>query len=241
MSAPLWVAELAADFWRCAGTAEPFPRALRTPLARGAFELTVREMAGLSVRTAEDYLARLGIGRPSGAPDRPLRACLVAFAGDGFIFLDAADSLSERTFSLAHEVAHFLRDYWQPRRRAAAALGEHVLEVLDAVRPPRPHERLHAVLRGVPAGCHRHLMARDGGRLSPAVAAAERDADRLAVELLAPEAEAHARLPAGAGGGAALLREGFGLPEGVAGWYAEILFPPGPPSDPLLQRLRSAR
>jgi len=242
VSVPLWVSELAGAFWGQAGGGEPFPRGLRRPLALGAFDVTVREMAGLSVRGAERYLADLGFGWPSAAADRPLRACLVAFAGGAFLFLDADDPPAEQTFSLAHEVAHFLRDYWQPRCRAASALGEGILDVLDGVRPPRRAERLHGLLRGVPVRGHVHLMARDGGLMTAAVAGAEADADRLAWELLAPEAEVRARLPEGAGAGkaASLLCEAFGLPATVALVYAAVLFPPPLPCDPLTERLKKA-
>ena len=243
MTAPLWVTELAADFWQMAGGPEPFPRALRGPLARAGFELTVRDTPGLSVGAVERYLADLGSAWTCGAPDRPLRACLAAVAGAGFIFIEEADPCEERAFSLGHELAHFLRDYWQPRRRAAAALGDAVLDVLDGRRPPRPEERLHGLLRGVPVGLHVHLMARDRPRPAPAVAAAEVAADRLACELLAPEAEVRARLPARASAGTAahLLRADFGLPPAVAAAYAAALRPPPAPPDPLAARLKKAR
>src|SRR5207245_2962940 len=149
----------------------------------------------------------------------------------------------EQCFSLAHELAHFLRDYLQPRRRAAARLGPQVLEVFDGLRPPRPEERLHALLRAVPIGFHTHLMARDaGGVARGAEAAAERDADRLACELLAPAAAVRAALPAGAGRreAAAVLGAAFGLPAVQAGRYVDLLFPPAPRSDALLRRLRAA-
>jgi hypothetical protein len=240
VSVPLWVGELAGAFWASCGGPEPFPRTLRGPIADGPFDLTVKDLPGLSVRCVERYLADLGAGRPCGEPDRRLRACLAAWRGAGFIFLDAADPAEERTFSLAHELAHFLRDYHQPRERAATALGPGVRAVLDGARPVRPGERLHALLRGVAVGPHVHLMARDGCGALPAVAAAERAADRLAWELLAPAAEVRRRLGAGPAGAAA-LRDDFGLPAGVAAAYARELFPPEPRPEPLTARLKKAR
>lgn len=52
----------------------------------------------------------------------------------------------------------------EPRLRAAAKLGTEVLDVLDGRRAARPAERLHALLKGTPAGAHVHLMDRDGPR-----------------------------------------------------------------------------
>jgi Zn-dependent peptidase ImmA (M78 family) len=39
----------------------------------------------------------------------------MARAGHGFISLDGSDADDERRFSLAHELAHFLLDYQDPR------------------------------------------------------------------------------------------------------------------------------
>jgi hypothetical protein len=242
MSLPLWVSEAAAAFWQGAGGPEPFPRDLRGPLLRCRFDLTIAELRGLTVRAVERYLAGLDVAWGCGTADRRLHACLAADGGSGFIFLDAGDGADERRFSLAHELAHFLRDYWQPRRRAAAALGESALDVLDARRAARTGEQLHGLLRGVRAGPYVHLMARDGRTVPAAVAAAERDADRLACELLAPADEVCARLPprAGAAEAEAVLRRGFGLPAGAAAEYAALLLPSAPPPGPLLARLEKA-
>jgi hypothetical protein len=190
MSTPLWVTELAAAFWAGAGGPEPFPRTLREAIARSPFDLTVKELPGLTVRRAERYLAGLDVAWACGEPDRPLRACLAAKVGTGFVFLDPDDEPRERVFSLAHELAHFLRHYGQPRRLACRHLGDGAAEVLDGRRPATPAERLRALLANVPVGCHSHLMYRGTDRrvLSAEVARAEEEADRLAFELLAPAA-----------------------------------------------------
>jgi hypothetical protein len=234
MTAPLWATELAAEFWTAAGGPEPFPRRLRGPAGR-AFVFTVIDRPGLGVGVVGDWLRRAGVACELNVRDRPLRACLVAAGGAGFAFVDADDPEDERRFSLAHELAHFLRDYWQPRRAAQRRLGPAVVEVFDGLRPPRPEERLHGLLRGVRVGCHTHLLARDAGPAGAAVAAAERDADRLAYELLAPASEALAR---GTDALERRLGETFGLPAGHARQYAALLAPPAPPADPLILRLR---
>lgn len=235
---PLWVADLAALFWNTLGEREPFPRNLRRPIARG-LPLTVVLLPGLSVGPVLAWLGEEGAGCSFEDPDRPLRACLVAQGGWGFAFVDGTDPEDEQRFSLAHELAHFLRDYWEPRRRASERLGPPVLEVFDGARPPRPEERLHALLAHVAVGFHTHLLARTPERpLSAAVAAAERDADRLAYELLAPAdqvlAEAGDRMEV-----VARLQDGYGLPAAEAARYADLLFPPTPPTEAWLARLKN--
>ena len=240
MSVPLWAAELARAFWQEAGDAEPFPRGLRRPILR-AFDLSVVPLPRLRLFGALEWLRRHEIEVPLAEADRPLRAGLVCALGAGFLFLDAEDDEAEQRFSLAHELAHFLRDYWRPRRLAAERLGVRILEVFDGRRPPDPTERLHALLRRTPLGFYVHLLRRDAdGRPDAAAAVAEKAADLLAWELLAP---ADVVLD-GQGGGrealAARLRGVFGLPPAQAADYAAVLRP-ARRVEPFLLRLRNFR
>ena len=73
--------------------------------------------------------------------------------------IDAADPEDEQRFTLAHELAHFLRDYWRPRQMAQQRLGAEAVAILDGKRPPTPQERLAALLREVPLGFHVHLIS----------------------------------------------------------------------------------
>src|SRR5262249_43316849 len=141
-----------------AGGPEPFPRTLIGPILRSPFELTVKELRGLRLAVVGRYLNGLGIAWACGEPDRPLRACLAAAGGAGFILLDGDDPQPERVFSLAHELAHFLRHYWQPRTNACRRLGEPVAAVIDARRAATPAERVRALLADTPLGLHVHLM-----------------------------------------------------------------------------------
>lgn len=239
MSVPLWAAELAGAFWARARQEEPFPRNLRQAIAR-AVPLSVVFLPKLSVRAVLQWLAKSGLVCELPGKDRPLRACLVARSGHGVALIDGSDGESEQRFSIGHELAHFLRDYWSVRRRILKRLGGDALQVLDGERAPTPQERFHALLRDVTLGFHLHLMERDDDGNPPAssIAQAELDADRLAYELLAPaehvlgnfdrrkfEQLVHR------------LGDFYGLPGAQARDYAEILLPPMR-TDPLLRRLK---
>jgi hypothetical protein len=236
----LWVHELAAGFWQAAGGPEPCPRSLRAPLAGSGLDVTVRETAGLTVGGVRRYLLGLDIRWGRAGADRALRACLAARDGVGFIFLEAADPAEERTFSLAHELAHFLRHYCQPRQAACRRLGAGIAAVFDGRRPATPGERLGALVAGLPLGCHVHLMERDPRRAlrSAEVAVAEDEADRLAYELLAPAEAVLARAGSRATAErvAEVLHGVFGLPPERAEDYARLLRPPAR-EDPVLRRL----
>lgn len=210
---PVWARELADAFWQRVGP-EPFPRTF-AGVSLG-FPVVVVECPGLALGVVRGWLVGRGTAVTVPGPDRPVRGCLVAHGWDGFVFVEADDPPAERRFTLAHELAHYLRDVWGRRRRAVAKLGPGIADVLDGRRPPTPDERLHSLLRGLPAGPVVHLLTR-GPDEPPEVRAAEAAADRLAFELLAPAAQVD---------GPADLTDRFGLPPGPAGAYAELLWPP---------------
>lgn len=241
MSTPLWVTELAIEFWLLAGGVGPFPRDLRRAASRAAL-LSVKVLAGLSVQRVSAWLRDQGVSSLAAEHDRALCACLFAGSGCGFIFLDAADDEAEQRFSLAHELAHYLRHYHEPRRRAVAKFGQQILDVFDGKRPPTATEHLHALLRNIRVGEHVHLLARDDRRriASTAIASAEVDADLLGCELLAPAAVMLQQTRRRTLRASRLEAEGqlettFGLPSSMATWYASRLYPPC--DDPLLGRL----
>jgi hypothetical protein len=236
---PFWAAELARAFWTKARKPEPFPRNLCRSIAR-AVPLSVVLLPKLSVRTALDWLENCGLVCELPGEDRPLRACLVARRGHGVALIDGSDGDAELRFSVGHELAHFLRDYWSLRSRVFKRLGANALQVLDGDRPPTAREQFHALLRNVPLGFHSHLMERDknGNPLTSSIARAESDADRLAYELLAPAEHVLAAPPHSKQALVRRLREFYGLPGTQASLYAGMLMHPVK-TDPLLLRLRS--
>jgi hypothetical protein len=239
MSVPLWVSELAGIFWTRACHVESFPRTLRRPSARG-FQFSVALLPELTIKAAVKWLMRSGIVCEVSAQNRLLRACLVARWGHGIAILDGDQSDDELRFSLAHELAHFLKDYWFLRTDVQRRLGTSALEVMDGQRPPTSDERLHALLRIIPLGFHVHLMDRDkdGTITSGVIAESEENADRLAYELLAPADHVFASgVPKSDPGLTEKLRCFYGLPGLQASRYARMLMPPVR-TDPLILRLK---
>ena len=247
MNTPLWAAELADQFWALTGEpAPPAPRDLIRPIALG-LPLGVVQAPRLHGAGVERWLRRQDILCTLGGRDRTLRACLVARFGQGAIFLDSADPDDERRFSLAHELAHFLRHYRQQRLAARRARGPEILQVLDGVRPPRYDERAHALLAQVRLGYHGHLMERDadGTGISDRVRHAEAEADLLACELLAPASKVDIALHGTVGherhnAAVVLLCRRYGLPAAAARQYAARIASRPTQQSSLLQRLRAA-
>jgi len=234
----LWAAELAKGFWSQVGAEEPFPRQLRGAIR--AMPLTVEPIAKLTVTKVCQWLQKNGISQGGAAHDRPLRGCVTADGGHGIIFLDAADPEDEQRFSLAHELAHFLRDYWRPRQLALERLGAQALDVLDGKRSATPSERLGALLGGVKLGFHMHLMDRDAQRrpVDCESSDAERCADRLGCELLAPAEHVAAHSGASLKSLVELLCGYYGLPKLEANRYASQLWGEAMPAEGWLVSLR---
>ena len=220
----VWVAELAARFWAEVGAPPPFPRDLRAVLHWLQCVHFV-EVPHLTLASAADHFARHGIPYPKPTEDRPLAGCFGGHRGTGVILLDSTLELAELLFTLAHEVAHYLRDYDAPRRKVESRLDSRALEVLDGLRQATTDERLAGVLRGVSIGCHTHFLDRDrrGRALTASARAAEEAADRLAFELLAPFDAVNPDAAHDRAALAARLTCDFGLPTAQAAKYAAVL------------------
>lgn len=223
----------AEKFWESTGhIKQKFPRDIESAIA-WSLPLFIVRVPNLWVHDVERYLQQRQLPVALRAADRPLHGCVVAMCGKGLVIVDGTDGPRELRFTIAHEVAHFLLDYQEPRLSAIEKLGIRIKEVLDGQRPPRPEERVDGLLANVPVGLYSHFMHRDdAGLAGSAILEAESRADRLAFELVAPEGEVWQALPKTFARRTYHIRvmtmrrvlvRRFGLPSEAAGEYAARL------------------
>lgn len=218
-----WLAEAVELLWGDP-SAEDFPRDIELTLL-WRMPLAIIEMPQLSGVNVSEWLAARGVHLPVHVPPRDLRGALVAFAGSGVLFLDAADDAAERRLTAAHEGAHFAVDYWLPRMKLAQRAPQ-LLEVVDGLREPDPEDHVDGLLARIPFGVHTHLFEReeDGGTRDLAVDHAEERTTQVAWELLAPRHAVAARAThVDEFSIVRILEAEFGLPRTAAREYAAYL------------------
>lgn len=230
MAAEAWMVRASTELWLLAGGPSS-PRDLNRLLRCGLGMWPIAKTR-LTLGFVADFVRKMGLPEVAAAPDRDLRGCLVVGLGKRLVFYDADDEVLEQRYTLAHEISHLWLEVIEPRERIRRRLGEGALEVLDGCRDPTPAERLQALLHRMPLNRPFHLLERDPdlGIRHEHIFAAEERADRLAVELLAPEEEALLHLPAntipyGAWLDDAAIRLGreFQLPSRIARSYSQKL------------------
>jgi hypothetical protein len=232
MAVEAWLLRAAETMWARTGGPPPFPRDVNR-LARYGLHVRPVPMPRLSVSLVGEWLRRAGLPIALQGSDRALRGCLVACFQRPHVFLDADDPPDEQRYTMAHELAHLWLEVLLPRERVRGQLGEKGLQVLDGQRPPTAAERCQALLHRVSLTPAYDLMERDGelGLVHGGVLLAEEKADRLALELLAPEDAALRGLPEARPWSEWLplagerLAEEFALPAPMAAAYARRLAP----------------
>jgi len=176
----------ARKFWEDAGGRDRYglPAGIeRAGLA--ALPLVIKRFERLTLGDIRRFVTRLGYQDPTmGEPNnRLLRGCLFADLDIGLLFVDSTDDAHEQRVTVAHEIAHFVLHYLEPRRRAVQTFGAPIISVLNRTRPPTRGEQFSSSLRDVPLEPWRHAMGRQAAGGSSKI---EAEADDLAVELLAP-------------------------------------------------------
>src|SRR5579884_3541412 len=125
-----------------------------------ALPLAILRLPRLFITDVGDWLSKYSLQFTHPLQDRDLHACLVARNGAGYVLLNGTDEPSEARYSLAHEVSHFVLDYYLPRERAVERLGPSILDVLDGRRPVTPTDRVQAVIADVSLQHCVHLLER---------------------------------------------------------------------------------
>ena len=213
-------------FWQLCGEIERYPRQLERSIVL-ALPLRIVKLPDLELHKIESWLVHRRSAFRFNCQSRAVRGCLIAYRGKGLIFLDGSDSEDEQRFTLAHEVAHFMVDYWLPRRKALERFGDTIAEVVDGLRSPTTTERIHAVLTQTPIGVHTNLMERNDNRQTdPELWQIENRADKVALVLLASPDVVLQRKNLSAktfeeriNTISAVLQNEFGLPENIATSY----------------------
>ncbi len=180
--------DIADDFWHETGYSRTFPRPIEQALAL-KLPVTLVKLPDVTVRSVGAWLRENKHSCSFPTYENNLMGCLYAFRGFGYIFICGADPVEEQRFTVSHDAAHFIADYWIPRLQVLQALGSSISEVLDGERPPSIVERASAILARVRLGAHWHLLPRRGREPEddPYVARAEDRADALGLELVAPK------------------------------------------------------
>jgi hypothetical protein len=233
----MWIDNESQDaaqlFWHLAGEVENYPRTLERAVSL-ALPIALVKLPHLGLLSIERWLRMRQITNFTfHCQNRRVRGCLVAFCGKGLVFVDGTDPVDELRFSIAHEVAHFLLDFWLPRQNAQQNLGPAILEVMDGIRPPDVNERVYALLNNIKIGLQTNLLERNSESGEDALFTwkAEDRADKLALALLAPPEAVLANcdltgatFPARHESVINCLVTSFGLPASVApGYSLELL------------------
>ncbi len=198
-------------------------------------DVSLEFIPDLTVGKVSDWMRQHNIQTGPSISDRRLYGCLVAIQGIGFILMDENASLEEQRFTAAHEVGHYLFDYFYPRQEALTRLGAGMLETLNGQRPASLQERQEAILAGLKLDMFFSLMERSSeGAASFETHCSETRADDFALELIAPGSEITGKLNFSVFGSRSTFQQRFsltkekltgqfGLPPNIAERYAKNL------------------
>ena len=213
-------------FWKRVGGRFDYPADIAYA-ATCALDVYVDEVAGLTPVSAAAHIGRGGPRLPDGADERSLHGCVIVGRSGAAILVEKSDDEAEKRFTIAHEVSHYVLEVKQRHERATDRLGREFADTLHGLREATQTERIDAWLNNTRSEAFAHFMDRaPGGRYGCSrMLEAECRADDLALEILAPRSELIAAISLMGFSESLKAAQGiserrFGLPEGVAAWYA---------------------
>jgi len=178
---------IAKEFWRLAGGIQEWPCDIERAVSI-LTPLNIVSLSDLSFNKIEEWFNNRNISFEVEYSERMLHGFISVHKDCGFIFINGTDPESERRYTVSHEVSHYFIDYKIPRERAITTYGKSIEEVLDGYREPTVEERVDSVLNSISIKQYTHILEKEGDgnfdRYNNWLS--ERDADALAVELLAP-------------------------------------------------------
>jgi len=178
---------IAKEFWRLAGGVQKWPCDIERAVSI-LTPLNIVSLSDLSLKKIKEWFNNRGISFDIDYSDRMLHGFISVHKNFGFIFINGTDSESERRYTVSHEVSHYIIDYKLPRERVVNVYGKGIEEVLDGYREPTVEERVESILNSISIKPYTHILEKEGNGTFEKYNnwMSERDADALAVELLAP-------------------------------------------------------
>src|SRR5437870_5274630 len=123
-----WIRDATESFWLRAGHSDHFPRDMESAVA-WATPLAILKIPNLWIADVNLYFHKRQLPLALEVEDRPLHGCIWVYAERGVIIVNGTDTVNQLRFTIAHEVAHFLRAYREPRQRAVEKLGVSITPV----------------------------------------------------------------------------------------------------------------
>jgi Zn-dependent peptidase ImmA (M78 family) len=226
------VKQVAEGFWRPLLPYRTFPVDIERVIAFSNLPLHIDLIPGLDIEHVNQWIKANHFPARIDKDNCALHGFLLARSGHGIIFVNGTDNRKERRFTIAHELAHFLLDYYLPRIHYLKIYGDSILEILDGSRLPTFQERLTFVISELPSPFFTHLL--DNSSITAyertQVWSTEWRTDALAFEILAPfhvvisslkKKKLEKRFDPIFRQASSLLATDFGLPSTLASSYAK--------------------
>jgi Zn-dependent peptidase ImmA (M78 family) len=245
------ITEATEDFWKQAGIIPKYP--LAPTLLEQAIclllPINIVRLNKLSSFKVVSWLADRNY-EIQMQEDCPLCGLLFINRCQGIIFINGSHPLDEQSYTLAHELGHYLLEFEYPRKKAGLLFDNKIDDIFSGTRKPTIEDELSGIIKRVSVSPYIHFL--EEGNVSAEsrsqVWAAENKADAMAFELLAPFQTVCAQLKSESGPYTfsrikkellTILAKNFGLPSSVRQQYATTiayrLFPHG---DDLIEHLK---